>query len=183
MTDNFQAEYLEETARRFRQQKQLAEAAMAQLEDEELFRTPDQESNSVAVIVKHMSGNLRSRFTGFLTADGEKPDRQRDQEFVIGPDTPREQVMGWWEEGWGCLFAALDALRPEDLGRPVFIRGERHSVLQALQRQLTHHAHHAGQIVFLARHWKAAQWKPLSIPRGQSAAFTARKRGQHKHRE
>ena len=174
MAGNFEAQYLEEARRIFRRQKGLGDKAMAQLREEELFRAPDEESNSVAIIVKHMAGNMRSRWTDFLTSDGEKPDRNRDQEFVLEPGTTREQVLGWWEEGWRCVFSALDSLRPEDLGRSVFIRGLEHSVLQAINRQVDHYAYHVGQIVFLARHWKRGEWTSLSIPRGRSAEFNAR---------
>lgn len=173
MTASFEAQYLQETLRIFRRQKRLGEGAMAQLRDKEMFRTLDQESNSVAIIVKHMSGNMRSRWTDFLTTDGEKADRNRDQEFVLDPGTTREQVTGWWEEGWRSVFQAVESLRPEDFGRPVFIRGEEHSVVQAIHRQLDHYAYHVGQIVFLAKHWRKTAWKSLSIPRGKSAEFNA----------
>lgn len=182
MADGFEAKYLEEARRSFHEQKRLAEAAMAQLRDEELFHVPDRESNSVAVMVKHMSGNMRSRWTNFLTTDGEKPDRNRDQEFIIEPGTTRDQLMRRWEEGWRCAFAAVDSLQPGDLGRSVFVRGEELSVLEAINRQLVHYAQHVGQIVFLAKHLRAASWKSLSIPRGQSAAFHIRMREQHARR-
>jgi hypothetical protein len=168
--------FLAEVPRWFRQQKDLADGAISQLSDAELFKAPDEESNSVAVIMKHMAGNLRSRFTDFLTGDGEKPDRHRDQEFVIEPSTSRQQIMEYWESGWRCLFAALDPLRPEDLLRMVVIRGESHGVIQAILRQLAHHSQHTGQIVFLAKHLRGKQWKTLSIPRGQSEPFNERMR-------
>lgn len=173
--DPFAAQYLEEALRCFQGQKRLAEGAMAQLRDEEMFRALDEESSSVAVIVKHMAGKMRSRWTGFLTTDGEKPDRHRDQEFILGPGATREQVLHWWEEGWRCVFGALNSLRPQDLGRSVVIRGQEHSVLQAINRQISHYAYHAGQIVFLAKHFRAGGWKSLSIPRGQSEAFNPNK--------
>jgi len=170
------AVFLKEVLRWFRQQKNLADDAMAQLSDAELFQAPDEESNSVAVIVKHMAGNLRSRFTDFLTSDGEKPDRHRDQEFIIQPGMSRRQIIDDWEAGWHCLFSALDSLGPEDLLRTVTIRGESHGVIQAILRQLAHQSHHAGQILFLARHRRGKQWKTLSIPRGKSEAFNEKMR-------
>jgi Protein of unknown function (DUF1572) len=162
------AHYLEEVWRQFRGHKRLAEGAMAQLQDSELFVALDAESNSVAVVVKHMAGNMRSRFTDFLASDGEKPDRHRDQEFEMSGQTTRSEVMRWWEEGWACVFAAVDALKPEDVVKTVTIRGEPHSVLQALNRQVAHYAYHTGQIVFLSKHLRSTEWKSLSVPRGKS---------------
>ena len=156
---------LANVAGEFHRLKKLAEDAIAQLHDDELTVTLDAESNSVAVILKHMAGNLRSRFTDFLTTDGEKPDRNRDAEFEVGAAADRAQMLADWESGWKTLFDSLAALSPPDLLRDVYIRGERHSVLQALQRALTHHAYHVGQIVFLAKHLRSAGWKTLSIPR------------------
>ncbi len=153
------AQYLADTLRLFRRQKSLGEGAMAQLGDEDTFRQIDAQSNSVAIIVKHLAGNMRSRWTDFLTTDGEKPDRNRDQEFVLHAGTTRADVMRWWEEGWACVFGALEPLRPEDFACTVTIRGEAHTVLQAIQRQVDHHAYHVGQIVFLAKHLKSAGWK------------------------
>jgi hypothetical protein len=166
----FAQQYLEEARRQFRGYKRLGEGALAQLKDEELFVTLDSESNSTAIIVKHLAGNMRSRFTDFLTTDGEKPDRHRDQEFELPAETTRVDVMRWWESGWSCVFSALEALRPEDFQRSVPIRGEPHSVLQAINRQLAHYAYHVGQIVFLAKHLRSKDWNSLSIPRGQSEA-------------
>jgi hypothetical protein len=166
---SFEAAYLEEARRIFERQKKQAERAMAQLSDQELFRQIDPESNSVAVIAKHIAGNMRSRWTDFLTSDGEKPWRDRDSEFIMDAGATRTQVMEWWEAGWKCLFDALDSLRPADLARAVTIRGEAHTLLQAINRQVDHYAHHVGQIVFLAKHLKGRDWKTLSIPRGQSA--------------
>jgi len=163
--------YLDEARRQFRGYKRLAEGAIAQLKDGELFAVLDPESNSVAVLVKHMAGNMRSRFTGFLTSDGEKPDRHRDQEFELNSATTRADVMRWWDEGWAGVFAAVDALRPEDVMRTVTIRGEAHTVLQALNRQVAHYAQHVGQIVFLAKHFRSHEWKSLSIPRGKSEEY------------
>ncbi len=165
--------YLEEVRRQFRGHKRLAEGAMAQLKDEELFVALDPESNSIAILVKHLAGNMRSRFTDFLTSDGEKPDRNRDQEFEITSATTRADVMRWWEEGWARVFAAIEGLKPEDVMRTVTIRGEAHTVLQAINRQIAHYAQHTGQIVFLAKHFRSSEWKTLSVPRGKSKDFNA----------
>jgi hypothetical protein len=145
--------------------KKLGERAVAQLDDQHLFVYLDPESNSIAVLIRHIAGNMRSRWTDFLTSDGEKPDRNRDGEFVLEPATSRETVMSWWESGWACTFAAITALTPEDLSRVVKIRGEDHTVVEALNRQLTHYAAHIGQIVFLAKHLKSAEWQTLSVPK------------------
>jgi len=144
---------------------------MAQLRDEDFFVTLDPESNSVAVLVKHLAGNMRSRFTDFLTTDGEKPDRFRDREFELTPAITRADVMKRWEEGWSCVFAAIDALKPEDVTHTVTIRGEPHTVLQAINRQIAHYAQHIGQMVFLAKHLRSSEWKTLSIPRGKSEDY------------
>jgi Protein of unknown function (DUF1572) len=165
------SQYLDEARRQFRGHKRMAEGAMAQLRDEDFFVTIDPEANSVAILVKHLAGNMRSRFTDFLSSDGEKPDRFRDREFEIGPATTREDVMRWWEEGWSCVFAAIESLKPEDVVRTVTIRGEPHTVLQAVNRQIAHYAQHTGQIVFLAKHLRSTEWKTLSIPRGKSEEF------------
>lgn len=167
------AQYIEEGKRQFRGHKRMAEGAMAQLRDEDFFVTLDPESNSVAILVKHLAGNMRSRFTDFLTSDGEKPDRFRDREFEIHSETTRADVMGWWEEGWKCVFQAVESLEPEDVTRTVTIRGEPHSVLQAINRAIAHYAQHTGQIVFLAKHLRSKEWKTLSIPRGKSEEFKA----------
>lgn len=179
-TADVAVQYLEETRRQFRAYKRLAEGALAQLQDEELFVTLDAEANSVAVIMKHIAGNMRSRFTDFLTTDGEKPDRNRDQEFEIHSGITRAELMRWWEEGWKQVFAAVDALKPGDVMSTVTIRGEAHTVLQALNRQLAHYAYHVGQIVFLAKHFRAKEWKSLSVPRGKSAEINARMAAKHK---
>ena len=167
------AHYVDEVRRQFRGHKRLGEGAMAQLKDGEFFVALDAESNSMAVLVKHLAGNMRSRFMDFLTSDGEKPDRHRDQEFEIGPGTTREEVMRWWEAGWGHVFTALESLKPEDVMKTVAIRGEPHTVLQAINRQVAHYAYHIGQMVFLAKHLRAAEWKTLSVPRGKSEEFNA----------
>jgi hypothetical protein len=172
---NIAAHYLDEACRQMRGHKRMAEAAMAQLRDGDLFVTIDPESNSVAVIVKHLAGNMRSRFTEFLTSDGEKPDRFRDREFELGAGTTRADVMKWWEEGWSCVMDAIESLKPEDLMRTVTIRGEPHTVLQAINRQIAHYAQHTGQIVFLAKHLKSGDWKTLSIPRGKSEEYKTAK--------
>lgn len=163
--------YLEEARRQFRGHKRMGERAMEQLRSEDFFATIDPESNSVAVLVKHLAGNMRSRFTDFLTADGEKPDRFRDQEFELNPATARADVMKWWEDGWGVVLATIESLKPEDVMRTVTIRGEPHTALQAINRQIAHYAQHTGQIVFLAKHLRSGEWKTLSIPRGKSEDF------------
>src|SRR5579863_535255 len=163
--------YLDEALRQLRGHKRMGEGAMSQLKDEEFFVAPDPESNSVAVLVKHIAGNMRSRFTDFLTTDGEKSDRFRDREFEITPATTRAEVMKWWDEGWAVVFATIEPLRPEDVMRPVTIRGEPHTVLQAINRQIAHYAQHIGQIVFLAKHRRSGEWKTLSIPRGKSEDY------------
>jgi hypothetical protein len=157
----------------FRFYKQLGERAMAQVTDEQLVAVLDGEMNSIAVIVKHMAGNMRSRWTDFLTSDGEKPDRNRDSEFVEPPAT-REALLALWEEGWQCLFGALEPLSEEDLQRTVTIRGEAHSVMQAINRQVAHYSYHVGQIVLLAKHFKRDEWQSLSVPRRQSGEFNRR---------
>jgi uncharacterized damage-inducible protein DinB len=172
--------YLDEVFRVFRGHKRLADDAIAQLTDEQFFACPDSEDNSVAIIVKHMAGNLRSRFTDFLTSDGEKPDRNRDQEFLLAEETNRKSMMAWWEEQWQLLFDTINSLEPEDLERTITIRAQPHSVLQALQRALAHQAYHTGQIVWLAKHWKGADWNSLSVPKGQSDQFNAKMVEKHK---
>lgn len=161
---------MEDSLALFRYYKKLAEGAMAQVTDEELTTTLDGEMNSIALIVKHMAGNMRSRWTDFLDSDGEKPNRQRDTEFVQPPAT-RAELMALWEEGWNCVWHALGPLNDGDLARAVTIRGEKHSVLQALNRQLAHYPYHIGQIVLLAKHFRAEQWKSLTVPKNKSAEF------------
>jgi Protein of unknown function (DUF1572) len=164
--------FIEDVVAQFQFLKKLAEKAIARLDDRELFVALDGESNSVAVIMRHVGGNLRSRWTDFLTSDGEKPDRNRDTEFEQPAD--RAGLMAVWDGGWRALFESLDALRTEDLLKTVYIRAEAHSVVKAIDRSLQHTAYHVGQIVFLAKHLKADSWESLSIPRGQSAAFNRR---------
>jgi Protein of unknown function (DUF1572) len=163
--------FLDEAHRQFRGHKRLAEGAMAQLKDHELFLALDPESNSIALIVKHMAGNMRSRFTDFLTTDGEKPNRYRDQEFELVPTTTRADLTKMWEEAWSRLFTTIEALKPEDVMRKVTVRGEPHTVLQAINRQIAHYAYHTGQIVFVAKHIRSGKWKSLSIPRGKSEDY------------
>ena len=170
MAHKFSTSYLEDSVALFRFYKKMAEGAMEQVTDEQLFATLDDEMNSIAIIVKHMTGNMRSRWTDFLTSDGEKPDRNRDTEFVDPPAT-REELLKVWNDGWDRLFQALDPLTDSDLERKVTIRGEPHSVMQAINRQIAHYAYHCGQIVFLAKHFKASEWKSLSVPRNKSAEF------------
>jgi hypothetical protein len=163
--------YLADALQTFRDYKNLAERAFAQVSDEDFFATIDPESNSIAVNVKHMAGNMLSRWTDFLTADGEKPNRERDLEFVILPDTGRADLLAYWERGWQCLFEAIEPLGPGDLFRTILIRGEKHTVVQAINRQIAHYAYHTGQIVFLAKHFKSSEWQNLSVPRNKSAEF------------
>lgn len=170
MAHTLTTSYLDDSLAIFRQYKKMAEGAIAQVTDEQLVRVLDDEMNSIAVIVKHMTGNMRSRWVDFLTSDGEKPDRHRDTEFVDPPPT-RETLMQNWEEGWSHVFAALEPLSDHDLGRTVSIRGEPHSVMQAINRQIAHYASHIGQIVLLAKHFQHDQWKSLSVPRSRSAEF------------
>jgi uncharacterized protein DUF1572 len=165
--------HLEDSLTLFRYYKKLAEGAMEQVTDEQLVSVLDPEMNSIALIVKHITGNMRSRWTDFLTSDGEKPDRNRDSEFVEPPST-RESLMKSWESGWSCVFSALESLQPADLDRTVTIRGEAHSVMQAVNRQIAHYAYHVGQIVFLAKHLQNTRWKSLSVPRSKSASFNER---------
>jgi Protein of unknown function (DUF1572) len=177
MSDSLAEHYIENATAEFRGLKRLADKAAAQVSDEEFFRAIDPESNSVALIMKHLAGNMRSRWTDFLTSDGEKPDRHRDSEFLIeGED--RRALEEKWEAGWRTLFDALAQLKPEDLMRHVQIRREPHTVVEAVNRQLTHYGEHVGQIIFLAKHLKSSDWKTLSIPRGMSEAFNQKQTAQ-----
>ena len=173
MALQFSTSYLEDSLTLFRYYKNLAERAMAQVNDEQLVAVLDGEMNSIALIVKHMAGNMRSRWTDFLTSDGEKPTRDRDSEFVDPPNS-REALLTLWEDGWQCVFSALEPLSDQDLKRTVTIRGEAHSVMQAINRQIAHYAYHCGQIVMLAKHFKCDSWQSLSVPRRQSAEFNRR---------
>ncbi len=165
--------YLTDALKSFKAHKKLAEKAIEQVKDSELFVTLDEEANSIAVVMKHMAGNMLSRWTDFLTSDGEKPDRQRDMEFVILPETSKSEVMAYWQRGWQCVFEAIEPLTVNDLEKKVFIRGEEHTVVQAINRQMTHYAYHIGQIVFLAKHFRSTEWKTLSVPKNKSAEFNA----------
>ena len=165
--------FLADAIRQFRKLKDLTERAIAQVTGQDLFARLDEESNSIAIIMKHMAGNMRSRWTDFLTSDGEKPDRNREREFVIETGDTRDRILERWNGGWHCLFEALAPLTGADLGRTVLIRGEPHAVMEAVNRQLTHYAYHVGQIVFLAKHYAANTWQSLSIPRGKSEEFNA----------
>jgi len=166
--------YLDDALRRFRDYKKLAERAFAQISDAEFFRTLDEESNSIAVNMKHMAGNMISRWTDFLTTDGEKPERNRDIEFVMLPDMTKNDMVAYWEKGWQCVFDAVEPLKPEDLMRTIRVRGQDHTVVQAINRQLAHYAYHVGQIVFLAKHFKSNEWQSLSVPKNRSAEFNGR---------
>jgi len=176
MPHQFSTSYIQDSLAIFRQYKRLAERAMEQCSDEHLFVALDCESNSIAVIVKHMVGNMRSRWRNFLTTDGEKPDRNRDTEFEDAPKS-REELMAMWGAGWKYVFDALESLSESDIGREVLIRTEPHSVMQAINRQVAHYAHHVGQILFLAKHLtftKTGKWESLSVPRGKSADMNAK---------
>jgi uncharacterized protein DUF1572 len=175
MAHQLTTSYLKDSIDLFRYYKKLAERAIAQCPDGALFTALDPESNSIAIIVKHMSGNMRSRWRDFLTTDGEKPDRNRDTEFEDAPKT-RAELLEAWERGWKYLFDALEPLSEADMARTVTIRTEPHSVMQAINRQIAHYSHHIGQIVFLAKHLTAkatGKWDSLSVPRGKSKQFTA----------
>ncbi len=167
MAHKFTVSYIEDSRTLLRQHKRLAEKAMNQVTDLEFSATLDAESNSIAVLVQHLAGNMRSRWTDFLISDGEKPDRNRDAEFEARP-VSRAELMALWEDGWRRLFAALDGLTDESLPVAVMIRGEPHSVMQAINRQVAHYSLHIGQIIFLAKHYRSAEWKTLSVPRGKS---------------
>src|SRR5208337_3649807 len=175
MPHQFLTSYLQDSIELFRYYKKLSERAMEQCPDEGLFATLDGESNSIAIVVKHMVGNMRSRWTDFLTSDGEKPDRHRDTEFEVPPRS-RQELLESWERGWKYLFDALGSLSDADLTRTVTIRTEPHSVMQAINRQVAHYINHVGQILFAAKHFtvvKTGKWDSLSVPRGQSKTFTA----------
>lgn len=172
INERFIENYQTDTIEAFRNYKKLAEKAIEQINEDEYFRAIDEEANSVAVIVKHLGGNLRSRWTNFLTEDGEKTDRNRDGEFIAESDS-RESLTALWETGWTALFETLESLRAEDFAKTVTIRGEPFSVLKAINRSLAHTAYHVGQIAFLAKHFRSKDWKSLSIPRGQSGEFNS----------
>ena len=174
--------YLEDARLQFRFLKGLADEAMVQVSDEQFFAQLDQEANSIALIVKHVAGNLRSRWLDFLTADGEKADRHRDNEFLLVPGDTRAALMERWETCWQILFDALTPVRGDDVMRTVLIRGEPHTVVQAINRQLTHYGEHVGQIILLAKHLAGPRWRTLSIPRGKSEEFNRRMREKTKEK-
>jgi hypothetical protein len=172
---SFEADYLDEVRRSFRGYKRLADGGLAQLSDHEFFQLPDPESNCAAQLVKHMAGNLRSRWLDFLTTDGEKPDRNRDQEFVLTPSDTRDDLMRRWEESFKIVFDIVASLTPEDFVKTVTIRGEPHTILQAINRSLMHTAYHVGQVLYVGKHLRGPEWKVLSIPKGKSQEFNAMK--------
>ncbi len=163
--------FVELSSREFKRLKELSDKAVAQVSDTQFFQALSVGDNSIAHVYKHLSGNLVSRWTDFLTSDGEKPYRNRDDEFTISNADSYESLISKWESAWKILFDTLDSLQPADLERPVMIRGESLSALQAISRQFTHYAYHVGQIVFMAKHLLGHNWKSLSIPLGESAAF------------
>ncbi len=169
--------YVEDVLQQLRKLKRLAEKSIAQVDDEQLFAVLDSEANSIAIIMKHMAGNMRSRWTDFLTTDGEKPDRDRDNEFVADAGATRARVLTAWEDGWKCTFVAISSLQPDDFKKAVRIRGESHTVLEAINRQMMHYASHVGQIVLLAKHYAGSGWRSLSIPRGKSREYNFSKEG------
>ena len=166
--DEVASRYLVDLVRTFRNYKALGDGALSQVSDDHLHTLLDRDANSIAVIVKHLAGNLRSRFTDFLTTDGEKPDRDRDAEFEMADRVSRDVISGWWEEGWAIALASIESLTPRDLERTVTIRGEPFHVVEAVNRLATHAAYHVGQMVLLAKHFAGPDWKSLSIPKGQS---------------
>lgn len=170
MTNQIIENYLSDAIASFRNYKKLAERAIEQISDEEFFRQIDEESNSIAIIIKHIAGNLKSRWTDFLTTDGEKDFRDRDSEFIAESET-RESLMRFWEEGWQILFNELGSLKAEDFEKKITIRQQPHSICEAINRQLAHYAYHIGQITFLAKHFRASEWKTLSVPKNKSAQF------------
>ncbi|HZD07784.1 MAG TPA: DUF1572 family protein [Candidatus Limnocylindrales bacterium] len=172
---SFEADYLDEVRRSFRGYKRLADGGLAQLNDPDFFKAPDTESNSAAQLVKHMAGNLRSRWLDFLTTDGEKPDRNRDQEFVLTQADTRTDLMRRWEESFKIVFDTVASLKPEDFVKTVTIRGEPHTILQAINRSLMHTAYHVGQILYVGKHLRGAAWEVLSIPKGKSEEFNSMK--------
>lgn len=166
--------YHDDVRRELQRLRSLADRAMEQVDDEDFFRSLAPEANSIAIVVKHIAGNMRSRWLDFLTSDGEKPDRHRDTEFELEDADSRASLQARWEEGWALLFAAIDPLKAEQMEATICIRGEPHTVMQAIQRQLSHYAYHVGQIVFLARILAGDEWLSLSIPKGQSQSFNVR---------
>ena len=181
-TQPFQENYLQNIKKLFRYYKSLGDKTFAQLDETQIFQLPENHSNSVAIIVKHIAGNMLSRWTDFLNSDGEKSWRNREMEFENTFET-KQEVLDYWEKGWACLFNAIDPLTIEDLDKIAYIRNEGHSVLEAINRQLAHYSYHVGQIVFLGKLWKGENWESLSIPKGQSKAFNQKKFSQEKQRK
>lgn len=171
--------YLSDTIKKFRELKSLGDRSFTQIKDEDFFFTPDEETNSIAIIIRHMSGNMLSRWTDFLTTDGEKEWRNRDEEFEQLFYTDEEDLIQRWEKGWKAVFDAMEALTPEDIMKKVQIRGEDHYVFEAINRQLTHYAYHTGQIVYMAKYLAKENWKSLSVPRGKSKDFNEKMRNKH----
>jgi hypothetical protein len=169
--------YLNDVLRQLKKLKSLAEKSIVQVDDEQLFAVLDSEANSIAMIMKHIAGNMRSRWTDFLTTDGEKPDRDRESEFVVESGATRAGILMAWENGWRCVLETVSSLGPEDLAKNIRIRGEVHSVLEAINRQMMHYASHVGQIVLLAKHYAGSGWRSLSIPRGKSQEYDVSKEG------
>jgi hypothetical protein len=169
-----ETDYLASALKQFTQYKLLGEKAMDQVTDEKIHWQYNPETNSIATIVKHLAGNMLSRFTDFLTSDGEKPWRDRDAEFE-NEELSRQELMDRWNEGWNCLITALKALSPQDLSKKILIRNEEHSVMEAINRQLTHYAYHVGQIIFIGKMISGSEWKSLSIPKNHSKTFNASK--------
>ena len=170
MCEEIVSNYHKDAVESFRNYKKMAERAIEQVKDGEFFRAIDDEANSIAVVVKHIAGNLVSRWSDFLTTDGEMPTRDRDTEFEIIDDS-RESLMEFWERGWQTLFDNIEPLTLEDFSKTVTVRGQAHTIVEAINRQLSHYAYHIGQIVLLAKHFKSSEWKTLSIPKNRSAEF------------
>ncbi len=166
-------QYQADVLREFRRLKKHSDAAIAQVTDEDFFKTLDKNSNSIAVIVKHMAGNMRSRWRDLLTSDGETSDRKRDQEFIVNSNDSKNSLLERWERGWSHLFDTISSLQTDDFTATVLIRKEPHSVVQAINRALVHLSGHAGQIIFLAKHLAGDRWRTLTIPRGKSEEFHA----------
>lgn len=175
MALEFTTSYLEDSILLLRYYKKLAERAISQATDPQLYQRLDEDANSIAIVMQHMAGNMKSRWTNLLLEDGEKPWRNRDSEFEQPPAT-RVALLQLWEAGWDCVFQALESLTDADMSRTVPIRGEAHSVMQAINRQIAHYAYHCGQIVLLAKHFQHAQWTSLTVPKGKSAEFNAKVR-------
>jgi hypothetical protein len=177
MARSSEANYLEDTVQQLRKLRSLAEGAIAQVDNDQLFEQIGPEVNSIATNMKHVAGNMLSRWTNFLTTDGEKPDRDRDSEFELGPDDTAANLRARWDEAWEVAIGAIESLKSADLTRTVTIRGEPHTVVEAINRQMSHYSYHVGQIVLLAKHFAADRWKTLSIPRGRSKDFDVSKAG------